>query len=197
MKARHFSFLLVLIFAAASLASCGGGTGGGGAVYDTVTLTAEYTGGNPFDSDVAQHTDATASNCGVPDLDTVTFLPDSVDFNIQSTEIPNLPEGITASDVRIQSVTITYTSASSPASPAIPDQHYALSTILTPAGTATIPVTIASQTMKSNPPLSSLVCGGGPYSYYVTVRFKGIEVNTNNERSFETNFTINFADYVD
>lgn len=197
MKVRHFSFLLMLIFAVASLASCGGGTGGGGAVYDTVTLTAEYNGGNPFDSDVAKHTDATPGNCGVPDLDTVTFLPDTVDFTVRSTEIPDLPVGITSSDVRIQSVTITYTSASSPASPAIPVQNYALSNILTPGGSVTFPVTIASQIMKANPPLSGLICGGGPYVYYVTVKFNGIEVNTNNERSFETNFTMNFADFID
>lgn len=197
MKVRHFSFLLMLIFAAASLASCGGGTGGGGAIYDTVTLAAEYTGSSPFDSDVAKHTDATPDNCGVPGTDSVTFPPDDAEFSITSTEIPNLPNGITASDVRIQSVSLIFTSATSPASPAIVVQNYALSNVITPGGSATIPVRIASQEMKSGSPLSDLICGGGPYSYYVTVRFSGVEVNTNNERSFETNFSINFADFVD
>jgi len=198
MKGRYYSLILALIFSAVSFSGCGGGgTGGGVAVYDTVTLTAEYTGGNPFESDVAKHTDATPENCGVTGSDTVTFSADSANFTVQSTAIPNLPDGITASDVRLKSVTITYASATDPASPAIPAQNYALSNIITAGGSATIPVTIASQLMKSSPPLSGLICGGGPYIYYVTVRFDGVEVNTDNARSFETNFTINFADFID
>lgn len=198
MKIRHFNFLLVPLFAVASLASCGGGgTAGGGAVFDTVTLTAETTVGSPFDSDVAKHTDATPDNCGVPGADTVTVSADSADFTVTSTAVPNLPDGITASDVRLQSVTITYTSATIPPSPDIPAQNYALSNIITAGGSATIPVIIASQQMKSNPPLSDLICGGGMFSYYVTVRFNGVEVNTNKAQSFETNFSINFADFID
>jgi len=198
MKIRHFSGLLILIFVAATLSGCGGGTGGGGAVYDTVTLTAESSGASPFDSDVAKHTNATPDNCG-QEADSVTIFPDTVDFTISSTVIPDLPAEIIPSDVRLHSVTITYIPAttSTPATPAIPSQNYALSNIITAGGSATIPVTIASQQMKSNPPLSSLVCGGGPYSYYVTVRFNGEEVTTEKARSFETNFSINFMDFVD
>ncbi len=199
--AKYLRRILIVMFAAATLAGCGGGgTDGGGAVYDTVTLKAEYAGGNPFDSDVAKHTDATPDNCGVPGVDSVTILPDSADFTITSTAIPDLPTDFTASDVRLQSVTITYVPASTatPASPAIPAQNYALGNIIPAGGSATISLPVASQVMKSSPPLSNLVCGGLPgYSYYVTVTFNGVEVNTNKTHSFVTNFSINFADFID
>ena len=184
------------------LFSCGGGSGGGGggsATYDTVILTAALAVGSPFDSDVAKHTDATLGNCGVLGLDTVTVSPDNPNFTITSTAIAGLPAGVVSSNVRLDSVTLKYTSATLPASPAIPNQNYALSNIIVPGASATVPIRIASQAMKSSLPLSDLVCGivAGPYSYYVTVTFEGVEILTGQARSFTTTFTINFVDFID
>ena len=205
MKGKFFiSGLMVLL--ALPLFSCGGGTRGGGADYDTVTLAAALGVGSPFDSDVANHTATSlALHCGDTSIDpdtsepwdTITFSSDDPNFTITSTPIPGLPAGVFSSNVRLDSVNLTF--APIGASPAIPALDWALGKIIVPRTSVNIPIRIATAPMKSIPPLSDLICGAvaGPYSYNVTVKFSGVEVNTGKARSFTTNFTIDFADWID
>lgn len=186
-------FPVYCLLFAVLLVGCGRDIGGGGAVYDTVILTASLDTTVLY-SDVAKHNDVV--NCGSIS-DTITIPPDDVvDVTISSTEIPNLPEFVETSRVRLDKVTIKYSPADQ-SSPALSDQYCALSPYVEPGGSATVPVVVASQTMKSTT-LSGLVCNSPlTYRYYVTLRFEGVEVNTNNRESFETTLNINFSDFPD
>ncbi len=196
MKGKKLSGLLVLLVMLPLLSCGGGGTGGGATVFDTVDLVPSYTGASPFDSDVAKHEDASPGICGGPE-DNVTFLPDIANFTIRSTARMGIPAGTTISSVRIDTVTISYTPTTQQ-SPPIPAQVYALGVVIAPGTTASIPVTIASQVfMKSVAPLSALVCTGDSYSYRVTVRFAGQEIESGRTGSFSTDFSIIFADFID
>jgi len=174
------------------LGGCGDSTGGGGAVYDTVTLTAS-SGTSVLDSDVATHSDVT--NCGTS-TDSITVSDNSVDVTINSTTIPNLPSFVTTSQVRLDKVTVKYTPANQ-SSPSLSDQNYTLGTYVDAGGSATVSVRVASQAQKSSSPLSNLTCTNTIYSYYVTLKFEGVEVNTDVRESFETTLNVNFADFVD
>lgn len=194
MKRTHLLFFTAycLLFTG-FLFGCGGDAGGGGAVYDTVIVTAS-SGTALLDSDVAKHSDVT--NCGVSGTDTITISPDDVDVTINSSTIPNLPEFVTASRVRLDKVTIIFSPADT-SSPLLPTQYQTLGQYVEPGGSATVPVRVASQELKSGATLSGLVCTNTTYSYYVTLRFEGVEINTDQRETFETTLNVKFSDFVD
>lgn len=193
MKRTHLLFCIVCcLLSTVFLWGCGGG-GGGGAVYNTVTVTAS-SDTTLLDSDVAKHSDVT--NCGVSGTDTITISPDDVDVTINSSTIPNLPEFVTASRVRLDKVTVIFSPAN-PTSPALPQQNYTLGTYVEPGGSATVPVRVASQELKSGNTLSALVCTNTTYSYYVILKFEGVEIDTDQRETFETTLNVKFSDFVD
>jgi len=184
--------LLLTVFSV----GCGGSSSGGGeAVYDTVTLTASP-GKSLIDSDIAQHSQSSDSEEYCASTDTVTYKADTVSVTIQSTAISNLPDFVEASRVRLVKVTVKYTPANQ-SSPSLPEQYYTLGTYVDAGGSATVEVTIASQSQKMGSTLSALQCTDKIYSYYVTIKFDAIEINTDQEESFETTLNVNFADYID
>jgi hypothetical protein len=192
MKKKVFIAILMVLLSLA-LFSCGGGggVGGGAEVFKTVTLTA-VSSANIFDSDVAIH----SAGCGVAG-DTTSVAPDDVDVQFISTINPGLPSDITGSSVRLNGVIVKYKPVSANA-PKIADHGYALSAIV-PANSEslTVPIRIANQAMKINSTLSALECTNTIYTYFVTLVFSGVEIDTDKEATFETNLTINFADFVD
>jgi hypothetical protein len=195
MKNRYHHLVLLLLFLI-PLAGCGGsGVGGGEAVFTTVTLTASPAVSS-LDSSVVTHSLAiTDPNFCVIGEDFLTVTADSVNVTITSTLIPNLPTGVTASQVSLQQVTLQYTPADT-ISPALPDQYLALDSFVTAGGSATVPIIVASQALKMSPTLSALVCTTKIYHYYVTMFFEGVEVNTNVTQNFETTMDVYFADFT-
>ena len=192
MKKRLFIVSLMLLLSV-SLLSCGGGgggVGGGAEVFQTVTLTAQSTV-NLVDSDVATH----SAGCG-QDGDAVTVAPDDIDVVVTSAINPGLPASINGSDVRLEYVKVKYKPANA-TSPALPDQKYALSSIVSPDSDLTVPIRIASDAMKLSTTLSDLRCTNTTLSYFVTLEFKGTEIDTNKSATFDTNLTVNFADFAD
>jgi hypothetical protein len=205
MKKRVFiAGLMVLLSVALFSCGGGGGVGGGAEVFKTVTLTAESSI-SIFDSDVAKHT--AIDTCLLPSdqyTDVITVAAaDDVDVAFVSTINPGLPANITGSAVRLETVTVKYKPANS-TSPALPDQKYALSAIV-PANSSslTVPIRIANQLMKGTPPLSNLIvipanaCTTNIFSYFVTLEFRGTEIDTSKTATFDTNLTINFSDFID
>ncbi len=192
----------LMVLLSVLLFSCGGGggTGGGAEVFKTVTLTAESSV-NILDSDVAKHT--AIDTCGQdPYTDQISTTSDDVEVNFVSTINPGLPASITGSAVRLESVTVKYKPATS-TSEVLPDEKYALSAIVPANGAITVPIRIVSAAMKASLPLSNLIvtpdngCTTSNYSYFVTLDFKGTEIDTDKTASFETNLTINFSDFED
>lgn len=112
MKVRHFSFLLMLIFAAASLASCGGGGGAPGAgdtnkteiLIQSVLLSAESDDIDVFSNPAA---------CGTPpDLTPESPLTDAnATLDITATAINQDPAFLSPFPANIESCFVTYTSA--------------------------------------------------------------------------------------
>jgi len=190
---KRIMIVSLMVLSSMALFSCGGGggVGGGAEVFKTVTLTAQ-SAFNIVDSDVATH----SAGCGDA-ADTVAVTADDIDVLFTSTINPGLPASVTGSDVRLESVVVKYKPADS-TSPAIPDQKYALSAIvLANSSSLTVPIRIASQAMKLSTTLSALRCTATTYSYFVTLEFNGVEIETGKSGTFETNLTINFADFVD
>jgi len=196
MKRTHLLFCIVCcLLLAAFLWGCGGGTGGGGTVYNTVILTAS-SGTTLLDSDVAKHSKASTDAEFCAPTDTITIEPNDVDVTINSTTIPNLPSFVTASRVRLDRVTVIFSPANA-TSPALPQQNYTLGSYVEPGGSATVPVRVASQALKQGNTLSALQCTNKIYRYYVTLRFEGVEINTDQRETFETTLNVNFSDFVD
>jgi hypothetical protein len=184
--------LLLSVF----LWGCGGSSSGGGeAVYDTVTLTASPAK-TSIDSDVAKHSVGSTDDAYCTSTDTITYKADTVSVTVQSTTISNLPDFVEPSRVRLQKVTVKYTPANQ-SSPSLPEQYYTLGTYVDAGGSATVEVTIASQSQKMGATLYALQCTSKIYSYYVTIKFDAIEINSDQEESFETTLNVNFADYID
>lgn len=186
LKHKYVILSIGLIF----LSSCGE-SGGVAGVFNTVTLIASATTTN-LDSDVAKWKDEDGDGkiCGTNDTYTVT--PDDVDINIESKTRTNLPVNMEPSKVKIERVTITYTPATS-SSPSISTGYQSIGIVIAPDSSSTVPVRVGSQELKSA--LSSIICSSTIYTYYVTLKFDGVEVNTNNKKSFETNLTVRFADF--
>lgn len=195
MKLRYLAIFSVFV-SALFFAGCGGSssTGGGGAVYRTVSVTASPSTSD-LDADVATWTDVDGDGQVCGSSDTYTIDASSVDVTVTSTSLPDLPSNATASQVEITKVTIKYTPADN-TSPAISDQYEALSVYVSAGGSATIPVRVGSQELKGGTILSPLVCSGQIYKYYVTLKFEGVEVDSDTDASFEATLNVRFADFV-
>ena len=195
MKGKNCTICLILIMIV-SFSGCGGG----GAVYDTVTLRAEPSA-NTLDSDVRTHSEpAGPTYCGA--TDSLGVASDSVDVVITSQVIPNLPSSITTSAVHVSKVTVKF-SPSNALSPAIPDISQTLSVFVDPGTAVTVPIRIADTDLKQSAILSELSdCGTGPnagatYEYFVTLKFEGTEVNSEDPENFEATLNVRFADFTD
>ena len=193
----------LMVLLSVVLFSCGGGggVGGGAEVFKTVTLTAQSSV-NILDSDVAKH----SANCD-PVTDVPTYTADDVEVEIASTLNPGQPSSITGSAVRLESVKVKYKPATDTSKP-LTEQKYALSTIVPANGSITVPIRVASQSMKSSIPLSELISqdstatppiclSNGTFSYFVTLEFEGTEIDTDKTATFETKLTVNFEDFAD
>ena len=178
---RYVTWMLLLGVLVAGLSSCGGSNSGG-------TLTPTIVS---IDSDVATWT-------GTPGASTYTVKPDIVNVTLNAFPAPPGSTGTTGEKVVIKSATIIYTPANT-ISPPLPTQFMTLTGQMVELGNSLpVPVTVASQALKSTPPLSSLVRPNtGIYSYYATITFAcDYLIANNNPFSISSQININFADFA-
>ena len=187
MKGR-MGILLLLGTLALGLWSCGGGGGGVGSISSTSggTFSAATI---LIDSDVAVWT---GTPCGA--TSTYTVLPDDDTVPFTAFSAPAGTTGNTPEQVVIDRVTIVYTPAAT-GSPALPIQYQAIGQQVALGGSVSFPVRVASQKLKSDPPLSTLVCSPTIYSYYATMVFECHYLVSGNTFTGSTQINIKFADF--
>ena len=194
MKNRINLYLLGLISILA-LSGCGEEVGGGVGCFDTVCATASVLTAD-IDSDVATWTDGDVDGfiCGAND--TFTVFSDDVTVDIAVDTRANLPSTVETSKVSINKVSIAYSPANT-TTPSLSTQFETLGVVINPDDTATVSFKVASQELKSSSILSPLVCSSTIYTYFVTLTFEGVEVNTSRTETFETTLNLRFADFAD
>lgn len=191
MEKRRQSYLLGLVFILVLL-GCGEEMGGGVGVFDTVTVTASTATIN-LDSDVATWTDIDGDKLPCGPKDTFVTSPDDVNLDITVKTKNNLPATIKASKIRIDKVTITYTPANT-STPSLQTQFATVGNIIDPDNTKTLSIRVASQELKLSL-LPSLKCTATIFTYFVTLTFEGIEVDSNKSANMETSLNVRFADF--
>jgi hypothetical protein len=185
MKVRMLRVLLLCLFIPV-LSSCGGG--GGVAEFKTVSVSAQPS------TTLLESNVITGNTCSSTGSSGGTFVTDLVPVAITSTVYPNFTG--TASPVEIDSCTITYTPANS-LSPALPAQNVSsIGATISAGGTYTFQVPVALDVLKL-----SLVtnynlqpCSVTMYSYYVTITFNALEVNTGTRQAIAATLNVDFAD---
>lgn len=179
---------LVLSSFLLSLASCGGSTGGGVAEFKTVTVAAQ-SGTTRLESDVL-----TGNSCTVDGSTGGEYATDNVSVTITSTIYPGFSG--TASPVKIDSYTITFSPAnsSSPALPAI--NGSIIGTTIPAGGSLVLPIAVAPEILKYSlmNDKNLQACTATMFQYYVLITFNGLEVNTGTRVTFETSLNVAFAD---
>lgn len=184
--------LLMLAF----LNSCGGGGDSGGAErLRTVQVLPPTLSKTVIDADVATWKDVNGNGAVCDFDDTYTIKPDLVDVTIAVRTLPNLPSGLVASPVRVDSAEIIFT-PSSPSVPTIPTQYRALGIVINPDTEATFSLDVVPQNIKMAL-VDRLICSDTIYQYYVVIKFKVIEVNTGKEETVQTALTVKFADFAE
>lgn len=186
-------FLLILVF----LNSCsGGGDSGGTERLRTVQVLPPNLSKTVIDADVATWKDVNGDGFVCDFInDTYTIKPDLVDVTIAARTLPNLPSGLVASPVRVDSAEIVYNPSSSSV-PTIPTQYRALGVVINPDAEATFSLDVVPQNIKIAL-VDRLICSDTIYQYYVEIKFKVIEINSGKEETVQTALTVKFADFAE
>ncbi len=137
--------LLILAF----LNSCGdGGDSGGTERLRTVQVLPPTLNKTVIDADVATWKDVNGDGFVCDFInDTYTIKPDLVDVTIAVRTLPNLPSGLVASPVRVDSAEIIFTPSSSSVPP-IPTQYRALGVVINPDTETTFSLDVVPQNIK-------------------------------------------------
>ena len=189
MKGRLF-ILILLGALALGLNSCGGGGGGGGVGAISSDSGGTFSAATILvDSDVAVWT---GTPCATGS--TYTVLPNDDNVTFTAFSAPAGSTGNTPEKVVIDNVTIAFTPATV-GSPALPPQYQAIGQQVALGGSATFPVRVASQKLKSDPPLNSLVCTSTIYGYRATMLFNCHYLVSGNTFQGSTQINISFADF--
>lgn len=185
------------IFILISLISCGGGGDSGGTErLRTVQVFTPTLSKTVIDADVATWRDVNGDGRICDFLnDTYTINPDLVDVTFSITALPNLPSGLNPSPVRVESVEIIFTPATSTA-PSIPTQYRALGVLVLPGTSSTFTLDVVSQNVKISL-TDKLICSDIIYYYYVQLKFRVIEVNTGKTETVQTALTLKLADFAE
>jgi hypothetical protein len=186
--------ILLLAASVLFLNSCGSGGGGG------VGTISSSSGGTFTSATISVPADVavwTGTPCATGS--TYTVLPDSVNVTFTAFNPPAGSTGDNPEQVVIDSVTITYQNADS-VSPALPasmnPQYQVIGQQVVLGGTVTFPVEVAPLTMKTKPPISSLICTNTIYSYYATMAFACHFLRTGNTFVGSTAVNVRFADFA-
>lgn len=195
MKALIKVFCSLLIFA--FLTSCGGGGDSGGAeLLRTVQVLPPTLDRAFIDSDVATWTDVNGDG-KVCDFinDRYTINPDTVQVTINVLPLPNLPTGLTASPVRVDSAEIIFTPATS-TTPQIPTQYRALGIVINPNSSSPFTLDVVPKDVKMAL-VDRLICSDTIYQYYVQIKFVVIEIDTGKSGTVQTALTVKLADFAE
>jgi len=194
MKKILFLSMFLLVFT--SLVSCGGGGGGGGEKLRTVQVLPPIVSSNVIDADVATWKDINGDGriCDFVN-DTYTIEPNLVDVTITVNTLPNLPSGLVASPLRVDSAEIIYTPSTS-TTPSITTQYRALGIVVNPDSSVTFGIDVVPQSVKLVF-VDRLICSDTIYTYYVTMKFKVIEINSGKEETVQTALTVKLADFAE
>jgi len=197
MKKIFASVVFFVLFA--SLLGCGGGGGsgssGGAEQMKTVQVLPPTVDSNVIDADIATWKDVNNNGEVCEPEDTYTVNPTLVNVKIEVKTLPNLPSGLVASPVKVDSVEITYTPSTS-TTPAIPTQYRALGIVVNPDSSVTFGVDVVPQNIAVAF-IDQLLCSDKIYTYYVQMKFKVIEVNTGKEETVQTALTVKLADFAE
>ncbi len=181
--------LYFIVFLAFSIYSCGGGAGGDSEFLDTVTVSAS-TDTTLLDADVAIMQDKDGD--GYCDA-TYIVNPDDITVTINNEPTPNTPENVSESSVRIDKVSISYTSADGNG-PALPETYISLGQVVDSGSSVDLSIRVLSQNQKLTY-FSDLVGSNIIYKYYVELSFDVVEVLTGKRGTVKTNLTINVGDF--
>jgi len=188
MLKRYLACICCAVCTIVVLSSCGDSRAPGTA--DLATVMAVVTPPGGLDSDVAKwvtDTGGAATACGANSF--ISITPDDLTFTITSTAYTSGNTGstspITPSDLVVQSITLTYTPATSlsPALPAIYQTQYPSAGQLVTVGANPVTVRVASHEMKNyfmtGLGTQSITCSNAAiYSYWVSASFRVLEVNS-------------------
>jgi hypothetical protein len=199
--------LLIAAVVTVALTSCGdsksSGTGEWATLFATATAPA-----SPLDADLVSSwttaAGAASTTCAVGS--TATITPDSVNYIITATPYSSPNTGQTnptvTSNLVISRITLTLTPANTntPALPPIFQTQYLSSGQLILPGTTTVPVQVASRSLKEYIAQGiglTTACTNVELSYRATVSFDALEVNTNRASTITAPgfLLINFADF--
>jgi hypothetical protein len=186
---RSKAGLLLLVVLSLVLSSCGGGSSGGGlASFKTVQVSA--TAATPrLESDVR-----TGNTCGLAGSTGGTFSTDLVNVTLTSTVYPNYTG--TISPVEIDSYVIHFAPADN-VSPALPDiSGSIIGQTVTGGGTLILPIAVVTDLLKFNlvTAYNLQLCSATMYTYYVTITFNALELNTGTRAGIQTSLTVAIAD---
>lgn len=181
----------------ALMSSCGGSSGGS-ADFSTVTVTASAGAAN-VDGDVAENfRDIDTNGDGTNDT-TVWDIPAADDVNVTVASTINTSSSGVASNVRVESVSVTFVplpSSSGAASPPMTIPVANVGVTIAPNNSAIIPVRVVTTEMKIQNNVA-LVNSGDVYAYNVTIRFNVVENSTGRSETIQTALVVRMANFAD
>lgn len=183
--------LLLGAFLSMAMFGCGGTDG----LLNTSSVTATVDT-LVLDSDVVTWVDSTGAKSTYCAETSYTSIPaaDSVNVAIKST--PYSTTGSTGLPIRIKSATISYTPANS-ATPEMPSEYQIIDMVINNGGTATIPITVATQERKRSL-VDALACQpDNIYNYYTKITFEVVEIGSDKSIALDVAMQLRFSDYID
>lgn len=191
-------FGMVMVFVT-MLSGCGGSSGGA-ADLNTVSVTATSVSTN-IDGDVASNVTPVDTN-GDGIMDSLTYsIPARDTDTVTVKSIVNTSGGSTSSNIRVESVAVTYvrkslTANSGATVPIIPVRVDPVGVIISAGGSADIPITVVTQEIKSFY-ADTLIASGDIYAYDVTLTFNITEVSTGKTGTVSTALVVRIANFAD
>ncbi len=165
--------------------------------YSTVYLTADYAEAI-YDSDCATFEDTNDDDV----CDTaVSFEEDDITISVTSTAYEDLPEGMTASPVKIKQAVIEYIPMDT-GSPAVPSRLLNMDVEISAGGSASIIIRIVDADAKFDPssPLyygDVISAANGTFKYTVRVTLIGTEIISEYEDEYSILFSLYYYNVVD
>lgn len=192
MKMKQICVAAWIVSSSVLIAGCGGGGLTNG------YLPVPEPDKSIVDADVAKWVDsgtgAAVTSCNAANASPRTSA-DSINVKVAFNAYPNLTNASGSKNLLIQSVDFSFTPITAGA-PAISQPSQPVNMNISVGGSASVPVQVASQTLKSSL-LTNFSCGDGKmYSYYLSIKFN-VRDDFNNTANATTVIKVNLADFVD
>ncbi|MBI2353475.1 MAG: hypothetical protein HYV06_00360 [Deltaproteobacteria bacterium] len=192
MKTKQICIAAWIVFSFGLTAGCGGGGLTNG------YLPVPEPDKSIVNADVAKWVDSSTSaavtSCNAANA-TPQTIADSINVKVAFNAYPNLTNASGSKNLLIQNVDFSFTPITAGA-PAISQPSQPVNLNISVGGSASVPVQVASQSLKSSL-LANFSCGDGKmYSYYLSITFN-VKDDFNNTAKATTVIKMDFADFVD